>query len=442
MYCKHCGKPNADDATFCTFCGKSLKEQPPYNGPVNMWGEPIDDLTREFHPVESPEQPEDFSATRVAPAITDLSSTDPYKAESDDMPEPEEQENDSRKTNRKLIIGIVVAAGVLVLVSLIALILHIVMPDGDSDATPASDFEYVLVDDHVELQSYIGKDKTVVIPSRIEKKSVTTILERAFAKRNLVSVTIPDSVTTIADDAFDENPDLVIYGGKNSRAQLFAEKKGLTFAVTGSTPSRTSTLTSVTTTTSKLAEGVTPPTTTTTTETTTTTTTRSETTTSAEPTYAKTTAPPPATDPNASAASLLGNTFAQIKTRLGSTYTVKEGGLNFPHHSYVEFSDFFGDKPLDSSTVFGVTITEGLITERAQIGDTMNQLQAMLTPTTEWHMEQNGSVGETANFHMAYNGKVIEVTLYFSGEGESARCIQAYVGELYSLTDEDRALLG
>ena len=116
--------------------------------------------------------------------------------------------------------------------------------------------------------------------------------------------------------------------------------------------------------------------------------------------------------------------------------------MSFPNNSLVEFSNFTGKEPSDSSTVTGVTITDGQITSDARIGHTLKQLQVLLVPSTEWDIQPNTGVGDMANFHMAYNGKVIDVTLYFSGQGENARCIQAVVEEVYGLSSEDSALLG
>lgn len=444
MYCKHCGRENDDNGTFCTYCGKPLHDRPQRSSPVNMWGEPIDDLTREFHPMEQPEQPaDDLSVTRIAPAVTDLSSKDPYRKEEVQEPassdsQGEEEEEKSGRTNRKLIIGVIVAGSALIVVLLVVLLLRLFV--FSEDATPADQFEYVVENGQVSIQSYIGSSKTVVIPSRIEGEEVTTILRRAFASRGMLSVTIPDSVTSIDTSAFEDNPDLIIYGSENSYAKIFAQRSGITFAITGTIVSRSTTQTTTTATTSKTVGAVIPETTTTITTTTTTTTTTTATTTA--PTYARTTNPPQGNDLEASAASLLGNTFAEVEERLGGYYSVKEGGLYFSDRAAeLVFSNFLGQVPDDDSEVMSVVITDGQITEDARIGLTYRQLSVLLVPSTEWDVQPNGTVGDMANFHMAYNGEVIDVTLYFSGQGEDAHCIQAQVEQLLTLSDEDRALL-
>ncbi len=37
MYCKYCGKEHGDDASFCTYCGKSIKEQEQEKKPARCW---------------------------------------------------------------------------------------------------------------------------------------------------------------------------------------------------------------------------------------------------------------------------------------------------------------------------------------------------------------------------------------------------------------------
>lgn len=439
MICKHCGKEHVGEGAFCSFCGKPLEKPEAPAVPTNMWGEPIQNLTQEFRPPEPLTKTEDMSSTRVVPAYVDLSSTDAERPEltygADAL--SGKRDKTENKSNRKLIIGIIVAAAVLVLVLMLSLILSLVMPGGNEEGTPAKYFEYVVgEDDRIHLQSYIGEDKVVVIPSRIDDKVVTTILAKAFANRDLTSVTVPDSVITIDETAFEGNPDLVLFGSKNSYIKLFAEKHELTFALKGTTP--TTTQMSTTTTATVGTTTTTAELTTTTAETTTTT---SASTTAASATYAQTTQPPAGTDPRTPAINLLGCSFTQVKTLLGGQYSVIEGGLNFPYHSQVEFSNFYGQEPEESSYVTGVTITDGHITADARIGHTMKQLQVLLEPTTAWDIQPQLGVGQRASFHMAHNGTVVEVTLYFSGEGEDAHCIQAYVGELTRFTQEDYDLL-
>jgi Ni/Co efflux regulator RcnB len=57
----------------------------------------------------------------------------------------------------------------------------------------------------VIITGYRGKSKVVRIPPQIGGKPVTSIGERAFEDKELTSVTIPDSVTSIGDYAFSGN---------------------------------------------------------------------------------------------------------------------------------------------------------------------------------------------------------------------------------------------
>lgn len=426
MRCPHCFKENVNGGTFCAFCGKSMTLPKEYDGPVNMWGEPIAPITREFEPVEEIAPQEDLEATRVVPTeFTDLSSGEPVQP----APAPRASKPTSRqRDNRKLIIGVVVAAGALMILALLFIVLRLIMPGEENGVTPANQFEIQVEDDHVCIRSYIGNDATVVLPSRIDGTPVTKILKKAFANRNLISVTVPETVTSIDDTAFEGNPDLVLYGRRNTAVELYAKRHELPFALIGTTYSATTTMTTggtgASTSATVSATGTTATTATTTAASTTVTTSR-------KATYAATTTttpPPPATDPYASAMSLVGNTFAEVKTRLGSDYKMREGGLSFPYHSQIEFGNYVGQEPGDDAIVVGVVITQGDITDRARIGDTLRQLQALITADDEWTVQPQQGVGQSAFCTTTVNGETLEVILYFSGEGEDAHCIQAYVG--------------
>lgn len=67
-----------------------------------------------------------------------------------------------------------------------------------------SDFEYVsgTKSGTVEITSYIGSDKDIVIPEKIKGDTVTSIGESAFSNADITSVEIPDTVTLIGEKAF------------------------------------------------------------------------------------------------------------------------------------------------------------------------------------------------------------------------------------------------
>jgi len=57
-------------------------------------------------------------------------------------------------------------------------------------------------DNTITITGYIGSDSNVIIPATTNGLPVTSIYDSAFAYSALTSVTIPDSVTTIGNDAF------------------------------------------------------------------------------------------------------------------------------------------------------------------------------------------------------------------------------------------------
>ena len=74
---------------------------------------------------------------------------------------------------------------------------------GKREVKIAGDFEYELKDDQVKIVKYIGSDKELKIPNRIEGKTVSIIGAQAFADLpSLESVVIPESVETIYREAF------------------------------------------------------------------------------------------------------------------------------------------------------------------------------------------------------------------------------------------------
>ena len=73
-----------------------------------------------------------------------------------------------------------------------------------SEANPATDFEYGFSEiyDGIFIKEYIGSDKTVVIPSKIDGQAVTVIAGGAFWGTSIESVVIPDSVKFVVARAF------------------------------------------------------------------------------------------------------------------------------------------------------------------------------------------------------------------------------------------------
>ena len=65
-----------------------------------------------------------------------------------------------------------------------------------------SDFSYRVDDGKVTITGYYGETKEVVIPNRILNFPVTSIGDEAFMESELTGVTIPNSVTSIGNEAF------------------------------------------------------------------------------------------------------------------------------------------------------------------------------------------------------------------------------------------------
>lgn len=78
------------------------------------------------------------------------------------------------------------------------------------------DFEFILNNTAVIVISYKGTAADVTIPSRYQGKPVTTIGHAAFFNSAVTSVTIPDSVTSISDEAFINCPKLTNISIPNS----------------------------------------------------------------------------------------------------------------------------------------------------------------------------------------------------------------------------------
>ena len=74
--------------------------------------------------------------------------------------------------------------------------------ESTDDAEP--DFEYVENEDGgITLQIYLGKENNVVVPSEVNGKPVTKIETHCFANMfDLLSVTLPETITVIGSNAF------------------------------------------------------------------------------------------------------------------------------------------------------------------------------------------------------------------------------------------------
>ena len=78
---------------------------------------------------------------------------------------------------------------------------------GGKKPNPESDFKAAPVDGgkSVQITEYVGDKWEVNIPPKIRDLPITSIGDAAFKAKNLISVTIPDSVTSIESSAFSGN---------------------------------------------------------------------------------------------------------------------------------------------------------------------------------------------------------------------------------------------
>ena len=87
-------------------------------------------------------------------------------------------------------------------------------PDSETvqpNESPVSDFEYTVNNDGgITINKYIGKAVDVVIPEKIDGKNTTAIARNAFFRNDeIVTVIMPDTVTTIEYTAFEHCSSLV-----------------------------------------------------------------------------------------------------------------------------------------------------------------------------------------------------------------------------------------
>ncbi len=97
----------------------------------------------------------------------------------------------------------------------------------------------VLPDGTAEITKYSGNAKTVNIPYQLDEKIVTKIGNEAFSGCDgLTSVTIPDSITFISDNAFSNcADDLTLTIQKDSYAEKYCRENGLKYRYPDATPS-------------------------------------------------------------------------------------------------------------------------------------------------------------------------------------------------------------
>ena len=63
-------------------------------------------------------------------------------------------------------------------------------------------YEYIVRPDGIKITNYLGSEKNVTIPSEIDGLPVTHIEDEAFSDKQLIEITIPDTVIHIMRMAF------------------------------------------------------------------------------------------------------------------------------------------------------------------------------------------------------------------------------------------------
>lgn len=69
--------------------------------------------------------------------------------------------------------------------------------------SPVEDFEYKMSSGKIIITGYIGSEREIVIPKKINNRPVAIIGENAFENYDMTYISLPDTVTTIRKHAFD-----------------------------------------------------------------------------------------------------------------------------------------------------------------------------------------------------------------------------------------------
>lgn len=71
-----------------------------------------------------------------------------------------------------------------------------------SKETPAEDFRFEMINGEIMITGYVGTEREIHIPKKINDRPVTIIGEEAFSRYDLTYIAVPDTVTQIQEAAF------------------------------------------------------------------------------------------------------------------------------------------------------------------------------------------------------------------------------------------------
>ena len=74
---------------------------------------------------------------------------------------------------------------------------------GESDIINKDDYLFYTIDNHNYLLGYIGNDKILILPQNFNGQNYEVYTGAFYSRKDIISVTIPESVTAIGDSAFD-----------------------------------------------------------------------------------------------------------------------------------------------------------------------------------------------------------------------------------------------
>lgn len=184
-YCTKCGQKIEGNKKFCTKCGAKLEDGPSSIGSAKS--------SKKINPValitiiaaalvviligknvfSSHDKTEDKSDNKKVTQVDEKETKTEKKSSKKEDESSKERFNDPDKKK-----------------------------NNDKKASDVSNFKYDVTSDGVRITKYIGTDKEVTVPNKIEGTTVTEIAKEAFAKAEVDKVVLKEGITVIGDYAF------------------------------------------------------------------------------------------------------------------------------------------------------------------------------------------------------------------------------------------------